>query len=151
MTGVQTCALPIWYYYIPYRCLVARDLDNLLMAGRNISTDVAAQSGVRLIMCCRTLGEAAGPAAAMSLDLDDSPADLPVPALQRELVRSGVNLGQGMRSIPGLSPAAQEDDPYANPELYTKKPVEAAWEGGSRKEDFDREEQYKKVLPNAKY
>ncbi len=142
---------PNGYYDIPYRCLVARDLDNLLMAGRNISTDVAAQSGVRLIMCCMTMGEAAGTAAAMSLDLDVSPADLPVPALQRELVRSGVNLGQGMRSIPGLSPAAQEDDPYANPELYTKKPVEAAWEGGSRKEDFDREEQYKKVLPNAKY
>ena len=142
---------PNGYYDIPYRCLVAKDLDNLLMAGRNISTDVAAQSGVRLIMCCMTMGEAAGTAAAMSLDADVCPADLPVPALQRELVRAGVNLGQSMRAIPGLSPSEEADDPYSNPELYTKKSVSAAWEGGVRQEDFSREEAYRKVLPNSKY
>ena len=141
---------PNGYYDIPYRCLVARDRDNLLMAGRNISTDVAAQSGVRLIMCCMTMGEAAGTAAALCLEQGADPAALSVPALQRELVRSGVNLGQAMRAIPGLSPAEAADDPYANPELYTGKAVSAAWEGGARQEDFSREEQYKKVLPNGK-
>ena len=48
------------YYDIPYRCIVPEKIDNLLVAGRCLSADFAAQSGCRLIMACLTMGEAAG-------------------------------------------------------------------------------------------
>ena len=44
---------PNGYYDIPYRCLLPEKLENLLAAGRNLSSDVNAQSGARLIMACR--------------------------------------------------------------------------------------------------
>jgi len=54
---------PNGYYDIPYRALVTKNIDNLLAAGRNLSSDVNAQSGARLVMACFTMGEAAGTAA----------------------------------------------------------------------------------------
>jgi len=40
------------WYGIPYRCLLPKALDNLLMAGRCISTDHYALSSMRLMSCC---------------------------------------------------------------------------------------------------
>lgn len=51
------------YYEIPYRCLVTRELDNLLVAGRCSSATFAAQSSMRIQLVCMALGEAAGIAA----------------------------------------------------------------------------------------
>lgn len=49
---------------IPYRCLCPRDLDNVLVAGRTISTDRITQGSTRVMPCCLVEGEAAGMAAA---------------------------------------------------------------------------------------
>lgn len=54
------------WYEIPFRCLVVKGFDNLLTAGRCISSDFIAQSAVRIQICCHSTGEAAGIAAAMS-------------------------------------------------------------------------------------
>lgn len=56
------------YYTIPYRCLVPKDTDNLLVTGRCISVTHEAQASIRImpIVCC--LGEAAGVAAAVALN-----------------------------------------------------------------------------------
>ena len=43
-----------------------KGFDNLLTAGRCISSDFIAQSAVRIQICCHSTGEAAGIAAAMS-------------------------------------------------------------------------------------
>ena len=48
------------YYDIPYRCMVSSKIDNLLVAGRCISSDFSAQSSYRIIPTCRALGEVAG-------------------------------------------------------------------------------------------
>lgn len=53
-------------YQIPYRSLVARDLDNLLLAGRCISGDFLAHSSYRVTGDAVVLGEAAGRAAALA-------------------------------------------------------------------------------------
>lgn len=45
---------------------VVKGFDNLLTAGRCISSDFIAQSAVRIQICCHSTGEAAGIAAAMS-------------------------------------------------------------------------------------
>ena len=91
-----------FYYDIPYRSLVHTRLTNVLAAGRNISTDVPGQSGIRLVMCCMALGEAAGEAAALSIEKKTSFKTLDVGELQRRLVKHNCNLGQGFRKLPAL-------------------------------------------------
>ncbi len=53
-------------YGIPYRCLTPRNLRNVLVAGRCISTDRPINGSVRIMACCLTTGEAAGTAAALA-------------------------------------------------------------------------------------
>ncbi len=55
------------WYGIPWGCLVVKGLDNLLVAGRNLSAEHAAQASVRVAGPCLALGEAAGTGAAMAL------------------------------------------------------------------------------------
>lgn len=92
-----------YYYDIPYRSLVPIRLENVLAAGRNISSDIPGQSGTRLVMCCMSLGEAAGTAVAMSLKANCTPRNIDVGALQRQLVKNGYNIGQRFRKIPALA------------------------------------------------
>ncbi len=56
------------HYDIPYGCIVARDVDNLLMAGRCISGDHIAFASYRVTGDAVATGEAAGLAAAMSVE-----------------------------------------------------------------------------------
>ena len=51
---------------IPYRALYARDIENLMFAGRNISVTHAALSATRVMATCATLGQAVGTAAAIA-------------------------------------------------------------------------------------
>jgi hypothetical protein len=53
-------------YDIPYRALVARDVDGLLMAGRCISGDFIAHASYRVTGNAVAMGEAAGAAAAVA-------------------------------------------------------------------------------------
>lgn len=57
-------------YGIPLRILMAKDLDNLLMAGRNVSVTHAALGTVRVMGTTALMGEAAGIAAAIGLEKD---------------------------------------------------------------------------------
>lgn len=59
------------YYQIPYRCLTAKGLDNLLVASRSISCDRRMHASVRTQPTVMCLGDAAGFAAAMSLPSGD--------------------------------------------------------------------------------
>ena len=59
---------PRKYYEIPFRSLIVKGVDNLLVAGRNIGAEFVAQSSMRIIPTCRALGEAAGIAAALGLN-----------------------------------------------------------------------------------
>ena len=127
---------PNGYYDIPYRSLIPKSLDNLLVAGRNISTDVEAQSAIRLIMACFTMGEAAGTATAISLSKAIRPREVDRLELQTELLKSGVNIGQNFRAIPGLEDAAGTfAESYQNPEhtQQSRQALEAS--RGKRKLD----------------
>jgi hypothetical protein len=77
------------WYGIPYRCLVARDLDNLLMAGRCISVTHEALGSTRISPVSMALGEAAGIAAALSARGNDRPADLQAAKVQEQVRRNG--------------------------------------------------------------
>ena len=51
-------------FQIPLRCCIARDADNLYMAGRNISGDFYAHASYRVTGSSVALGEAVGKAVA---------------------------------------------------------------------------------------
>lgn len=55
-------------YAIPYRCLTAKGLRNLLVAGKCISGDQVAQSSYRMTPTCAAMGQAAGTAAALAVE-----------------------------------------------------------------------------------
>ena len=97
-------------YDIPFRALVPVRVENLLAAGRNLSSDVYAQSGARLILCCLAMGEAAGTAVCQSLARDIPVRQIDVKALQQELVANRCNIGQTMREIPGLNAGTDAPD-----------------------------------------
>lgn len=55
-------------YSIPFRCLVPQDLSNLLVVGRSASYDSLAHGSARVVPAGMAVGEAAGVAAAISLE-----------------------------------------------------------------------------------
>ena len=55
---------------IPYRCLIPQKTNNLLVAGRCISTDRPVQGSTRVMPTCLVTGEAAGLAASMAASGD---------------------------------------------------------------------------------
>jgi len=63
-------------YGIPFRCLVSRNVRNLMCAGRNISVTHAALSSTRVMATCAVIGQAAGTAAAMAASRSVAPATL---------------------------------------------------------------------------
>jgi len=64
------------YYDIRYGALVAKGVDNLMMAGRCVSADHVAQSSLRIQQTCMATGQAAGTASVMSLAQDTPPREL---------------------------------------------------------------------------
>jgi 2-polyprenyl-6-methoxyphenol hydroxylase-like FAD-dependent oxidoreductase len=80
-------------YDIPYRCMVPKIADNLLISGRCISATHEAQASLRVMGTAMGLGHAAGTAAALSLQAKVSPRDLNVQQLQQMLLRQGAHLG----------------------------------------------------------
>lgn len=52
-------------YPIPFRCLYSRNVENLLMAGRNISASHVALGSTRVMATCALLGQAVGAAASL--------------------------------------------------------------------------------------
>ena len=78
------------YNQLPWRMLVPRGVDNLLVAGRCASMTHEGQSAARASGGCFVMGQAAGTAAA-SLG-SGSFAAVDVPALQEKLIADGVDL-----------------------------------------------------------
>jgi len=76
-------------YGIPYRCLVPLEVDNLLIAGRMMSTDTIVHNSTRNTACCMACGQAAGTAAALSLRLGVTTAALDPNALREQLRADG--------------------------------------------------------------
>lgn len=60
-------------YWAPYRCLYSRNIDNLFMAGRDISVTKSGLGPVRVMRTCGMMGEIVGKAAAVCMQQDTSP------------------------------------------------------------------------------
>jgi hypothetical protein len=86
-------------YEIPYRCLVPVLVDDLLVAGRCISTTHEALASTRLTPTVMTLGQAAGTAAALSVRAGVTPRALDTRLLRETLIRDGVDLRRTAASV----------------------------------------------------
>lgn len=76
-------------YTIPWRCYYTRDLENVMLAGRDISTSKMAFGSTRVMGTCAVGGQAVGTAAALALKYGCSPREIGehIGELQQELLR----------------------------------------------------------------
>lgn len=81
------------YYTIPYRSLLPKEYDNLLVAGRAIGATHEAQASIRIMPICICLGEAAGTAAGVADKTGVDAADVDIAALRGRLVEKGAFIG----------------------------------------------------------
>jgi len=63
-------------YYIPYRSLYSKNIDNLFMAGRNFSTSHIGLGGPRVMRTTGQMGAAVGFAASLCKKYDVNPRDI---------------------------------------------------------------------------
>ena len=80
-------------YYTPYRALLPRGVDQLLVAGRHYSATPQAQKISREIPPCMAMGEAAGIAAALALNGGTTVRAVDVRAIQRQMRAQGADPG----------------------------------------------------------
>lgn len=79
-------------YQIPYRCLLPKKIDSMLVAGRCVSCDHEVLGTLRTIPACMYTGQAAGVAAALSVRYNTIPRNVKVDALQQALIEQNVVL-----------------------------------------------------------
>lgn len=63
-------------YAVPYRCFYSRNIENLFMAGRNISVTHEALGTVRVMKTCGMMGVVVGKAAAICAKRDTTPREV---------------------------------------------------------------------------
>ncbi|MDK4715935.1 FAD-dependent oxidoreductase [Rhizobium sp. CNPSo 4039] len=80
-------------YQIPYRMMVPRHHEGLLVSGRAVSATHEALSAIRVMPPCFALGQAAGVGAALSIGNRASPRHVDYADLRRELLAQGAYLG----------------------------------------------------------
>ena len=80
------------YYSIPYRSLLPKEYDNMLVAGRCLSADHVAHSAVRVIPICACLGEAAGTALAIAKADGKNAHTVDITKLRARLIEKGAAL-----------------------------------------------------------
>ena len=78
---------------IPYRMLIPKGIENLLVAGKAISCDHLVQASIRAMPACLVTGEAAGEAAAMAAAGDGRTRNVDIQTLRERIVGNGGYLG----------------------------------------------------------
>ena len=81
-TGVQHGWKQAEDYTIPYGCLLPKQVEGLLLSGRNISGSHLAHSNFRVMPVCIAVGEAAGAAAALAVKQNRNLSDVSVSDIQ---------------------------------------------------------------------
>lgn len=80
------------YFQVPYRAMLPKGINNLLVTGRSIGGDRDSHAAVRNMMCCAVSGQGAGTAAAVSLKTAADYTTVDIKAVQQELRRQGARI-----------------------------------------------------------
>lgn len=95
-------------YSIPYRSLYSRNVQNMLMAGRNISASHVAFGSTRVMATCASIGQAVGTAAALIVASSTTPRELDPARLQQQLLHDdGSVFGLVEDSVQDLAKSAR--------------------------------------------
>jgi hypothetical protein len=124
---------PVPIYTIPFRCLYSKNIHNLLFAGRDISVTHVALGTVRVQGTLATLGQAAGTAAALCLELETPPRGLAaahIAKLQQTLLKHD-------QTIPGVF--NEDPDDLARTARVTASSTAAYEPFGRKKVQLSRE------------
>lgn len=120
---------------VPYRCLYSKNIDNLFMAGRNISITHTALSSTRVMATCAILGQAAGTAAVVAAKHKALPRDVypgHVPELQAMLMEDDCWLPGKARTPSALTAKAALTAPKGDAEVLRNgidRPIDDADNG----------------------
>lgn len=80
------------YMQIPYRSMLPKTIENLLVTGRAIGGDKIAHAATRNMACCAVAGQGAGIAAALSVQSNKPVRLVDIDRVQSELVKQGVRI-----------------------------------------------------------
>ncbi|HOX06816.1 MAG TPA: FAD-dependent oxidoreductase [Planctomycetota bacterium] len=109
--GMEARLEPGEHYGIPYRSLIPRNVENLLVAGRAVSCDRLMHGSVRVMPACFATGEAAGLAAAMAARSKSGVREVDVRKLQDRLVRRGAFIDLAGRAQSCRRPGQRGEQP----------------------------------------
>jgi hypothetical protein len=86
-------------YDIPYRVLIPKDIDNMLVTGRGAAYIRRGHdgTGMRVRVSVMALGQAAGIAAALCVKEETKPIEIDIKNLQKKLIEQGFYLGDSNR------------------------------------------------------
>ena len=90
--GVLTLPTTGRYFHVPYRTMVPKTIENLLVAGRSIAGDRVSHAAVRNMMCCTVSGQGAGVAAAVSLKTGKTTSEVAIADIHQELRRQAMRI-----------------------------------------------------------
>ena len=76
-------------YYIPLSCLISKDIDNLLTAGKCLSADRFAFAAVRVMPPSIAMGQAAGICASLACKNEVGAREVPYTEVQKILIENG--------------------------------------------------------------
>jgi hypothetical protein len=107
-------------YAIPYRCFYSRNIDNLFMAGRNVSVTHVALGTVRVQRTTAMMGEVVGMAASLCRKYQTTPRGVYRAHLDelKALMQQGVGKEEGVREVMQL------------PAGFSRSPDGASWKPG---------------------
>lgn len=80
------------YFEMPYRSMLPKQIESLLVVGRSVGGDRVSHAAARNMMCCAVGGQGAGVAAALAVRSRRSVRDVNIDAVQAELTRQGARL-----------------------------------------------------------
>jgi hypothetical protein len=75
------------WFHLPYRIMLPKGIDNLLVTGRCVSADFIAQGCTRSQAACILTGQAAGTAAVLAIKAGVKPREVNIPELQKVLAQ----------------------------------------------------------------
>ena len=80
---------------VPLGALVPKNSRNIIVAGRCVSSDRLANSGLRVQASCMAMGQAAGVAAALAAQQKTTPLEVPLEDIRRVLGKHGAIVPRG--------------------------------------------------------
>ena len=118
-------------YTIPLRCLIARGVEGLMMAGKCVSATHEAVASTRVIPICMAQGEAAGTAAALAVRPGADLRDLDPEHVRESLRSQGAEIGESLG-----------DPNHEVIDQIGQLPLEEAVEGGGDDEVASQEDSW---------